>query len=64
MYESFFGLIALEYGLVSFGNLMAWICLAFGLDFRKQSAAELNELFVGFLAREHAARPSVSHRRH
>ncbi len=38
----------------SFGELLEWILLAFGLDYKHKQKAELYETFVGFLIEEYA----------
>ena len=47
-----FGLIA-NVGR-SFGNLLQWVCMAFGLDYRGKSDAELYDDFSQFLIKEYA----------
>jgi type II secretory pathway predicted ATPase ExeA len=39
----------------SFGKLMQWVCLAFGLQFRGKDDAELYDDFTTFLIKEYAA---------
>jgi type II secretory pathway predicted ATPase ExeA len=39
----------------SFGDLMQWVLLAFGLDYKNSDKAELYDIFVEFLISEYAA---------
>jgi type II secretory pathway predicted ATPase ExeA len=51
---------AIKVGVISnanhaFGNLLQWICLAYGLQYRGKCDAELYEMFASFLVTEQAA---------
>ena len=43
----------------SFGSLMPWVALAFGLDYKQKGAADLHETFADFANAQHAARRKV-----